>query len=42
MAYLIIYQRIFDIIPSDMPGVEYASRIRFSGYQVKLLDPYSI
>ena len=41
MAYLIIFQKIFDIIPSDMPGIEYASRIHFFGYQVKLLDIYS-
>ena len=41
MAYLIIYQKVFDIIPSDMPGVEYASRIHFFGYQVQLLDFYS-
>jgi hypothetical protein len=42
MAYLIIYQKVFDIVPSDMPGVEYASRIQFFGYQVRLLGIYSI
>ncbi len=40
LAYILIYlllifkQKILDVIPSDMPGVEYASRVPISGWQV--------
>jgi hypothetical protein len=34
---LIRAQKILDIIPSDMPGCEYATRTEFQGYQVSSL-----
>ena len=42
LCVLDLFQRVLDVVPADVPGMEFMTRSTVSGYQVKSDDPLTV